>query len=33
MNGIAFNGATEKMLVTGKYCPFVYEVDLVEVKQ
>ena len=33
MNGIAFNSATKKMLVTGKYCPFVYEVDLVEVKQ
>ncbi len=33
MNGIAFNEKSKKMLVTGKYCPFVYEVDLVEVKQ
>ena len=32
MNGIAFNDATKKMLVTGKYCPFVFEVDLVPVK-
>lgn len=32
MNGIAFNRATKKMLVTGKYCPYVYEVDLVEIK-
>ena len=33
MNGIAFNGVTQKMLVTGKYCPKVFEVDLVELKQ
>ena len=33
MNGIAFNGVTKKMLVTGKYCPKVFEVDLVEMKQ
>jgi len=33
MNGIAFNGVTKKMLVTGKYCPKVFEVDLVKVKQ
>ena len=33
MNGIAFNGVTKKMLVTGKYCPKVFEVDLAKVKQ
>ena len=33
MNGIAFNGVTKKMLVTGKYCPKVFEIDLVELKQ
>ena len=32
MNGIAFNAETKKMLVTGKYCPYVFEVDLVPVK-
>jgi glutaminyl-peptide cyclotransferase len=33
MNGIAVNEKTGKMLVTGKYCPYVYEVDLVPEKQ
>ena len=33
MNGIAFNGVTKKMLVTGKHCPKVFEIDLVEIKQ
>jgi len=33
MNGIAYNAATKKMLVTGKFCPSVFEVDLVEVKK
>ncbi len=32
MNGIAVNRDTKKMLVTGKYCPFVFEVDLAPVK-
>ena len=32
MNGIAFNGETDKMLVTGKYCPHIFEVNLVPIK-
>ena len=32
MNGIAYNARTKKMLVTGKYCPYVYEVDLLPIK-
>ena len=31
MNGIAYNGKTGKMLVTGKYCPHVFEVSLVPI--
>lgn len=31
MNGIAYNKKTGKMLVTGKYCPHVFEVSLVPV--
>ena len=33
MNGIAYNAKTQKMLVTGKYCPYVYEIDLLPVKR
>lgn len=29
LNGIAFNPATRKLLVTGKYAPSVWEIDLV----
>ena len=28
MNGIAFNSKTGKLLVTGKLCPFIYEIEL-----
>jgi glutamine cyclotransferase len=33
MNGIAYNENTGKMLVTGKYCPFIFEVALVPIKK
>ena len=33
MNGIAFNGETSKMLVTGKYCPYIYEIKLEPVRR
>ena len=32
LNGIAVNPKNNKMIVTGKYCPFMYEIDLEIVK-
>lgn len=29
LNGIAINPATQKMIVTGKYCPKMYEIEIV----
>jgi glutaminyl-peptide cyclotransferase len=33
LNGIAVNPKTEKMIVTGKYCPYMYELELKPVER